>query len=60
MSDPIVGEVADAVIPILTPVAIAWARAIIAKGQDPAVQLKLLLDSADAVADAAETVKFGP
>lgn len=49
----------DEIISLLTPVVLAWAKYIAGSGKDPATELKILLDTADATVDAAELAKFG-
>lgn len=41
-------------------IVIAWGKKLLDDGKDPNAELTALLDSADAVADAAEKAKFGP
>lgn len=45
--------------PLVEKIVIAWAKKLLAANEDPNAELQALLDSADAVADTAEDVKFG-
>lgn len=55
-----VTDVIEVAIADLAPLVLKWAKALINKGQDPKAELDLMLDTADATVDAAETAKFGP
>lgn len=45
--------------PLIEKLVIAWAKKLLEDGKDPGAELRAMLDSADAVADAAEDAKFG-